>query len=255
MSALLHIRDARITRGRAHILNSVSFEAEAGEFIGVIGPNGAGKSTLLRVCSGLEALGSGAALINGAPVGALAPTLRARAVSYLPQTRPLFWSMSVEAIVALGRFAYGAPETLEGKDAKAVERAIAATGIGHLRGRPATELSGGEAARMHLARALAGETPILLADEPTAALDPRHQLTVMRAMRARADDGTLVIAAIHDIALAARFCTRILLIENGRLTATGTPQETLTARNLSEAFSAAAQVNLTEGRIRIEFEA
>lgn len=253
MSALLDIAGAVAERRGATILDRVSLSAGAGEFIGVIGPNGAGKTTFLRLCAGLEPPASGAALAAGDPVGGLAPTVRARLISYLPQARPLFWSMTVENIVALGRFAYGAPARLEGEDAAAVERAIAAAGIGRLRARPATALSGGEAARMHLARALAAETPILLADEPTAALDPRHQLAIMHVLRARAEAGALVLAALHDLALAARFCTRIILLERGRLTADGPPLETLSAENLSRAFGVAADVDNRNGRFLVSF--
>lgn len=253
MSALVEIRRIKVERNRARILDDVTFAAGAHEFIGLIGPNGAGKTTLLRVIAGLEKPAPGECLVSGDHVAALSPVVRARRISYLPQARPIYWSMQVENIVALGRFAYGAPSRLAGEDAAAVERAIEAAGIEHLRGRVATELSGGESARMHLARALAAETPMLLADEPTAALDPRHQLAIMKVLRARADGDGLVIAALHDLALAARFCTRIILLERGKVTADGGPSAVLTTENLSRAFGVQAEISHTHGALSIAF--
>ncbi|MBI1365301.1 MAG: ATP-binding cassette domain-containing protein [Alphaproteobacteria bacterium] len=252
MKARIEARDVIVGRD-GRILNGVSLSARAGEMIGLVGPNGAGKTTLLRALAGLEPVSAGSCDIDGQAAAAMAPTVRARKLSYLPQTRPLFWSMTVEAIVALGRFAYGAPDRLEGEDAAAVARAMEATGVDRLKARAATTLSGGEAARMHLARALAAEAPILLADEPTAALDPRHQLAIMKVLRARADDGTLVIAALHDLSLAARFCTRIILLANGRAIADDAPAGALTETHLASAFGVAASVSKAGDRLEIRF--
>lgn len=254
MSALLEALKLSVVRDGAETLRGVNFSAAAREFIGVIGPNGAGKSTLLRALAGLQAPSAGEAKATGETVATLAPIRRGRTISYLPQARPVHWSMNVERIVALGRFAYGAAERLEGEGAAAVDRAIAATDIAHLRHRPATALSGGEAARMHLARALAAETPILLADEPTAALDPKHQLAIMRVLAARAEGGGLVAAALHDLGLAARFCTRIILLEEGRITADGAPLEAMSEANLARAFGVDARVSTESGHIAISFD-
>jgi iron complex transport system ATP-binding protein len=253
MSALVETRDISVERNGARILDGVSLTANGGEFIGLIGPNGAGKTTLLRSIAGLETSHAGECLMKGEDVAKLAPVARARAVSYLPQLRPIYWSMPVEAIVALGRFAYGAPSRLQGEDAAAAARAIEAAGVAHLQGRAATELSGGESARVHLARALAAETPILLADEPTAALDPRHQIAIMKLLRERADAGGLVIAALHDLQLAARYCTRIILLEDGRVRADGGPSAVLTAGNLSRAFGVSAAIARDERGLVVSF--
>ena len=253
MSALVDLTAVKVVRDGRTILDNAAFLARAGEFIGVIGPNGAGKTTLLRVLAGLEPKVEGDCRIDGEPIAMQAPLVRARRISYLPQLRPIYWSMTVESIVALGRFAYGSAATLEGENAAAVARAIEAAGIGHLRQRAATMLSGGEAARVHVARALAAETPILLADEPTAALDPRHQLAIMDVLRQRADSGALVIAALHDLALAARYCTRIMLFEDGRLTADGEPSAVLTAENLSRAFGVSVEITASGNGFSIAF--
>ncbi|MEE2691509.1 MAG: ABC transporter ATP-binding protein [Pseudomonadota bacterium] len=254
MSALIETAKLSVARDGAAVLNDISFSAGANEMIGVIGPNGAGKTTLLRALVGLPPAASGEARVMGEPAASLAPIRRGRTISYLPQTRPIYWSMTVERIVALGRFAYGAPADLAGEDAAAVERAIADADIAHLSRRPATSLSGGEAARVHLARALAAEAPVLIADEPTAALDPRHQLAIMKVLAKRAAAGGLVVAALHDLSLAARFCTRIMLLENGRLTADGAPVDVLTGANLARAFGVPAQVTAESGRIAVSFD-
>lgn len=254
MSALIEVRNLHVSRSGAAILKGVSFAAGPGAFIALAGPNGAGKSTLLRALIGLEEPDAGACLIDGAPARALAPLVRARRVAYLPQTRPVYWAMPAGAIVALGRFAYGAPARLEGEDAAAVARALAACDIAHLTARPAHALSGGEAARVHLARALAAETPALLADEPTAALDPRHQLAIMRTLRRRADAGALVIAALHDLALAARFCTRIVLLSEGAIAADGPPETALAPERLRGVFGVRAAFLGEQARPAIIFD-
>ena len=254
MSAVLETVSLSVSRGGTAVLRDVSFNAAAKDFIGVIGPNGAGKTTLLRALAGLQPLAAGAAKATGENVASLSPIKRGRTISYLPQARPVYWSMTVERIVALGRFAYGAADELEGENRTAVDRAIAAADIAHLRQRPATNLSGGEAARMHLARALAAEAPILLADEPTAALDPKHQLAIMRVLAARAEAGGLVVAALHDLALAARFCTRIILLEDGRVTADGAPLDAMSENNLARAFGVSVRVSSENGRISISFD-
>lgn len=254
MSRVLDIAGVRAGYGKITVLWDVDLHVDEGELVTIIGANGAGKTTLLRALVGLPPAAGGEARVMGEPAASLAPIRRGRTISYLPQTRPVYWSMTVERIVALGRFAYGAPADLAGEDAAAVERAIADADIAHLSRRPATSLSGGEAARVHLARALAAEAPVLIADEPTAALDPRHQLAIMKVLAKRAAAGGLVVAALHDLSLAARFCTRIMLLENGRLTADGAPVDVLTGANLARAFGVPAQVTAEGGRITISFD-
>jgi iron complex transport system ATP-binding protein len=211
----------------ADILRNVSFGTHAGEFIGIVGPNGAGKSTLLRSLAGLIRPNAGTATIDGACVVAMAPRERARRLAYLPQAREAHWAMTAEAIVALGRFAFGAPHKLGVDDRAAVERALGACDAAPFRDRIITTLSGGEQARVHVARAFAAETPILLADEPTAALDLKHALSIAAILRGKADAGGLVIAALHDLSLARRHCTRIIALGDGAVVADGPPLATL----------------------------
>lgn len=227
MTARFALASAGLTRGAARLLDDIAFAASSGEFVGLVGPNGAGKTSLMRLLAGLEPPTTGSAQLDGVEISRMKPQERARRLAYLPQARPLHAAIDVEALVALGRFAYGSTSTLDAAGRAAVERAIAATGIAALKSRSASTLSGGEIARAHLARALAVETAILIADEPVAALDPPHQLAVMRLLRAKCDAGGLVVAALHEVALARCFCTRIVFLKGGRIAADGPPEQAL----------------------------
>ena len=228
--------DVTVLRGGRKIVDAASLTATGGEFIALIGPNGAGKTTLLKTLAGLEALSTGHVAINGADARSLAPRRRARLVSYLPQAREVAWAITAEAVVALGRFAYGSPQRLSPEDRAAVDRAIDAADANSFRTRTMPTLSGGEQARVHLARALAAETPLLLADEPTAALDPRHAEAIMRALAARAESGGLVVAALHDLRLAQRFCNRAIVLDRGVVAADAAPARALAPALLSAVF-------------------
>jgi len=225
-----------VRRGNAVLLDRVCFAAGAGAFIGVVGPNGAGKSTLLRAIAGLERDGAEAVRLDGVEIGALAPRLRARALAYLPQARETHWAIDAETVASLGRFSFGAPHRLGPLDRAAVERALHTADALSFRRRIMPTLSGGEQARVHLARALAAETAILLADEPTAALDLRHALAILAALRARADKGGLVVAALHDLDLARRFCTRMIVLDAGGIVADGAPDAALDDSLLARVF-------------------
>jgi iron complex transport system ATP-binding protein len=215
--------------------------------IGLIGPNGAGKSTLVRAIAGLIP-SDGAILIDGTPVGTLPLRERARAIAYLPQGQSVHWPLTVARLVALGRLPHLAPFARPGDaDARAIERAIERTDLGALRDRPIDELSGGERARVLLARALAVEAPLLLADEPLAALDPAHQIEVMALLRDEAQRGATVIAVLHDLTVAARWCDRLLLLHRGRLAADGDPRAVLTAETIRSVYGVSAFIGEAEG--------
>jgi iron complex transport system ATP-binding protein len=245
----------RAEEGRA-LVEEASFALEPGTLTMLIGPNGAGKSTLLRLALGLLAPHAGEALIGGRDARSLSPGERARLASYLPQARPLVWPQPVHDIVALGRFAHGAaPGRLGPADAAAVARAIAACDLEELAERPADTLSGGEISRVHLARALAAEAPVLVADEPVAALDPRYQHEVLRIFAGAARGGAAVLTVIHDLALAARYADRLLWMQGGRIVADGTPAATLTPERLRTVFGIAASVSPgAEGRVTLHVE-
>lgn len=245
----LKVEDLSIARGGRSLLRCVSFAAAAGEFIGIVGPNGAGKTTLLRALAGLETPFAGEVSLDGVAVADMTARRRARALAYLPQSREIHWAVTAEAVVSLGRFSYGAPHRLGPADRAAVEAALAAADCGSFRSRVASTLSGGELARVHLARALAAGTPMLIADEPTAALDLRHALSISALLRAKADAGGLIVAALHDLDLARRFCSRIIVVNAGAIIADGAPPGALGGTVLRQVFGVAADVQ--NGRYRL----
>jgi iron complex transport system ATP-binding protein len=239
----LHVR----LKGRA-VLRGLDFGAEAGQLTAVIGRNGAGKTTLIRALAGLATPQAGAALLDGADVGRWERGRLARVLAYLPQERLVHWALTAHAVVALGRLPYqpfGVGESAA--DRAAIDRALAAMDAAHLAQRPVPELSGGERARVLVARALAQEPRVLLADEPAAGLDPAHQLTLFRHLAALAATGSTVVVALHDLSLAARFCHSIALVHEGRILASGTPQEVLTPQHLAAAYGISARYQTIDG--------
>jgi iron complex transport system ATP-binding protein len=239
------IDNLSVELGRRTVVNEVSAIVGAGELIGIIGPNGAGKSTLVRAMLGLAQPSGGEVRIDGAPVADLAPRDVARALAYLPQGQTLHWPLSVERLVTLGRLPHLAPMSRIGvADRDAVREALDRADVGHLADRIATELSGGERARVMLARALAVGARGLVVDEPLAALDPGHQIDVMRLLAREAGQGALVVAVLHDLTMAARYCSRLLLIDRGGLVADGTPGEVLTEARLEAVYGIRAMIDL-----------
>lgn len=217
-------------RGRA-VLRDVSLRLEAGECVGLIGPNGAGKTTLMRAALGLVPATGHSSLAD------LPPKLRARAAAWLPQAREIAWPVSVERLVTLGRLPYLRAGQLAGEaDRAAVHDALAALDLIQFTNRPATELSGGEQARVLIARALVQNAPMILADEPVAGLDPAHQITTMQTFRDLAAEGRAVLVSLHDLGLALRYCTRLLMLDDGRIVADGAPSEVLTPARLARVF-------------------
>lgn len=240
---LLALDRVTLRRGARPVLDGVSFAIEPGEVTALLGPNGAGKSSLLRAALGLLPA-EGAIDLGDRPLASLTPRERARRVAYVPQDRGIAWALDVAALVALGRQPHRAGPA---EDARAVAAAIAAMDLQGFEGRPATELSGGERARALIARALAQEAPLLLADEPTAGLDPAHQLGLMARFRALADAGRSTLVALHDLGLAARFCDRVVLLHRGRIVAAGPPAATLTPEILARVYGVSAFLGADAG--------
>lgn len=233
----LEARNISVAIAGKPIVSNASLSVQGGELVGLIGPNGAGKSTLLRAILGLRARISGDVLLDSADFLAMPSPQRARNVAFLPQERHVEWRLPAHDIVMLGRYPhrnrFGGPTA---EDRAAVARALDAVDGHALADRPITVLSGGERTRILLARTLAVETPVVLADEPIAALDPYHQLHVMEILRERARAGAAVLAIIHDLALAARFMDRLVLMHEGQVAADGPPSEVLTPDLLARVY-------------------
>lgn len=218
----------------------VSLSVAPGEFVGLIGPNGSGKTTLLRALQGLVPAKGHSSLAT------LAGPARARAAAWLPQAREIAWPVAVAELVALGRMPHGDAAPAH----PAVAAAMTRVGVSHLAERPATALSGGEQARVLLARALAQEAPLMLADEPIAGLDPAWQIRAMEVLAAEAAAGRAVVAALHDLGLALRHCTRLWILDRGRLLADGPPDAVLTPERLAAVFGiAAGRAETAEGPV------
>jgi iron complex transport system ATP-binding protein len=240
-TALLMAQDLNVTLGGRAVLNNVSLSLSSGHLVALVGPNGAGKTTLLRALAGLVP-SEGAIHVGGDALASLALRERARRFAYLPQGHVVHWPLPARDIVALGRYPHGAtdPARLTPKDIEAVLRAMQATDVVEFSERRVTELSGGERSRVALARVLAVEAPVILADEPTASLDPRHQIDVMRNLRQAADRSALVIVVTHDLGLAARFADTMLVLSKGRLVSQGSPAEALSEQVMADVFRISA---------------
>lgn len=244
-----------VRAGDASLLEDVSLSLRPGELVAVLGPNGAGKTTMLRVLLGQQKVVTGSATIDGTPVTELSPAQRARYVAYLPQRRPLAWPNTVLDIVALGRFAHGAALGRLGPvDHAAVRVAIVACDLEHLVNRHIDNLSGGELARVHFARVIAAQTPLLIADEPVAELDPRHQLGVAQLIRDYVNDGGGALVVLHEIGLAARIADRLIWMKNGRIVADGSPPETMTEERLEDIYGIRSRVRLDAKGIDVRID-
>jgi iron complex transport system ATP-binding protein len=220
------------------VLHDITLTLGKGELVALVGPNGAGKSTLLKVAAGLLAPSGGLVALDGREMGEWPAAERAGRVSWLPQVRPVAWNLRGEDVVALGRYASGAGvyARLDEAGKRAVDRAMERMSADHLRGRGVNELSGGEVARLHVARILASEAHILLLDEPAAALDIEHQIGLMDVLTGEATSGRTVLVAVHDLDLAARYCARMLVLQQGRIVRDAAPAVALDENVLADVF-------------------
>lgn len=227
-------------RGRT-VLRDVSFSIDHGECIGLLGPNGAGKSSLMRAALGLLPHDGTSSLSQ------MLPAARARAAAWMPQAREIAWPVSVETLVMLGRIPHlSAGQRPSDTDRAVVEAAMVSMDIAPFRNRSATELSGGEQTRVLIARTLAQETPLIIADEPVAGLDPAHQIATLQTFAGLAREGRSVLVSLHDLGLAARHCSRLILLSDGRIVADGPPVEVLTPERVAEIFGIRAFYRETE---------
>ncbi len=246
--AELVVSGLSVSAGVTPLVENASLRIAGGELVAVIGENGAGKSSLLSAIIGYQAPASGQICIDGKPVAAMTASERARSVSWLPQTVPLAWPIRVRDAVALGRFGHGGvPGKLSSVDNAIVEKSLADCDLLSLAGRSTATLSGGEMARVHLARCMATRAPLLLADEPVAALDPRHQIAVMAMLQTLARGGTGVLIVMHDLSLAARFADRVIAMKQGRIVADGPVARIMVPEMLETLFGVAFSIGTERG--------
>lgn len=235
--SLLEIRGLAVECDGRRLLDGIELNLRAGELLGLIGPNGAGKSTLLKAIAHLLPY-TGSIALDGIALGALPARERARRLAYLSQGGSDGWPLRLRDYVALGRL----PHRRGADSERAIDAAIASMHLAALAARRFDQLSGGERARARLARALAVGSPLLLADEPVAALDPFHQLSVMELLREQCAGGRSAIVVLHDLTLASRFCDRLLLLDHGRAVACGEARQVLTPRHLQQVYRVQAML-------------
>jgi iron complex transport system ATP-binding protein len=241
--------------GNTLAVQATTVNLEPGDLIALIGPNGAGKTSLLRALAGIPVASSSVSW-QARPLTSLAAAATARTIAYLPQAPRANWPLTVRELVELGRLPHRRfGQRFQASDRRAVEHALQLTDMTALAGRAVDRLSGGEAMRAHLARAFAVDAPVLLVDEPVASLDPYHQLSVMQCLAQYRDAGRLVVAVLHDLNLALGHCSRLLLMNAGRIVADGEPRNVIDAAALREHYSIRAYLaEYEQRRIAVPWE-
>lgn len=232
---MLAAENLGLVRGGAQVVKSLSAALAPGTITAIVGPNGAGKSSLLLGLAGLLAPAQGRVMLGSDDLSVLDPRTRARSIGYLPQTPDIAWDVATENLVALGRLPW------RDRGVQAVEAALAALSLEHLRGRPVSRLSGGERAQVLLARVLAGEPRWILADEPLAALDLAHQLGLIAHLKDCARAGQGVVVVLHDLALAMNHADRVLVLKDGGLIAYGAPHSALAPDVIAQGWGVSAR--------------
>ncbi|MEF8775682.1 MAG: heme ABC transporter ATP-binding protein [Haloarculaceae archaeon] len=232
---MIDVADLAVSFGDVAVLEGVDLAIERGDFVGLVGPNGAGKTSLLRTINGVISPDAGTVNLGDESVSTLRTRAVSRRVATVPQETNLGFAFTAEQIVEMGRTPHHSRLDWSTDD-EPVARAMARTETAHLADRPVEDLSGGERQRVLVARALAQDAPALLLDEPTASLDINHQVRVLDLARNLAGDGHAVLAAIHDLDLAARFCDRLAMLHAGVVAAEGPPEQVLASGDLDDAF-------------------
>lgn len=231
----LRATDVTLDRGNRRVLDTVDFQIATGEVVALVGPNGAGKSTLLSVLAGELTPNHGSVELDGHRITHWPPVDMARRRAVLPQTHTVGFGFTAAEVIAMGRAPWQRTPRRD-RDDDMVAAAMTATDVTHLAARPFPSLSGGERARVALARVLAQDTPTLLLDEPTAALDLGHQETVLTMATARAAAGAAVVIVLHDLGIAAAYADRVAVLDDGRIAADGPPRHVLTSELLSQVY-------------------
>jgi len=234
------------------ILDQISLTVETGRFFGIIGPNGSGKSTLIRCMCRALPQSAGSILVDGRDIAVFRQHELATRMSVVPQESQRTFNFTVEEVVEMGRYVHhrGILARITDQDRDVCRSAMVMTGIEHLSGRMIATLSGGECQKVLIARTLAQGAAIILLDEPTSHLDVNHQIEILAAIKTLTDDGTTIVAVIHDLNLASHFCDHLLLISNGKVIARGTPDQVITGPLLKQVFDldATVRVHPTTGK-------
>lgn len=219
------------------IVDDVTFEIKRNEFLGIVGPNGAGKSTLLRLLARIINPTEGRILLDGEDISGYEAKELYKKISFLPQTSYFDFPLSVLEVVLTGRYPYlGIFESESKEDIKRAEDCLSLVDLEGFSRRKVTTLSGGEQQRVSIARVLAQETDFIFLDEPSSHLDIHHKFTLMELLRSLAQEGKGIVAVLHDLDLASKFCEKILVLENGRVAALGEPSHVLSEKLLSSVF-------------------
>jgi iron complex transport system ATP-binding protein len=256
---LLNAKNVSLSLGNKKVVEQMDIQIASNEFVGLIGPNGAGKSSLLRMLAGLVKPNSGDVQLAPENISTniqkIPAQRRARFMAYLAQHEAPAWPLSVKNLVSLGRSPWnasmGGAVNTSADDELAINNAMLMTDVATLSERPITELSGGELQRALLARVFAGNPTLIVADEPIVALDVYHQLHIMELLQTHAQQGGAVIAALHDLSLASRFCSRLVLMNHGKLVAEGEPVKVLTPENLAKVYGISAHVDCRDDGVVI----
>lgn len=238
---MLEAHNISVALGTKKLLGNVSVNLRPGKINVILGPNGAGKSTLLGCLAGLILPSSGGVTLDNMPLADMDYRARARHIGFLPQNPPVYWDLAVRDLVALGRFPH-AGRCSKACDDAIIDAAMAAADVTDFAARRVMSLSGGERARVLMARTLAGQPRWLLADEPLAGLDPRHQLQSLAQMRSMAQSSTGIVMVLHDLTLAAHIADHILLLKAGQIFAAGVPGDILTAENIEAVYDVSAVI-------------
>lgn len=246
----LTLTNVDLERGELLVCADVSTTFQSGELVAIVGPNGAGKSSMIALLAGDLAPSRGTVTLDGVDLAGLDSKELARRRAVMTQANDVTFPFSVRDVVEMGRYPW-AESTNPGQDAAVVEAALHRVEVSYLADRKITALSGGERARVALARVLAQETEVLLLDEPTAALDIRHQELVMQLLREKAAGGALVIVVLHDLEAAAAFADRIVLLSDARVVANGSPIDVLTPETLSRVYQHPVEVINERGALTV----
>ncbi|MFB7631642.1 ABC transporter ATP-binding protein [Streptomyces sp. NPDC056149] len=238
----LRIESVTVEVAGRTLVDAVSLRAGPGEVVGLVGPNGAGKSTLLRTCYRALRPSSGRVLLDGTDIRHLPARQVARTLAAVLQEMPADFGLTARDVVAMGRAPYRRAFQADGRDdTEAVGSALASLGVAELADRRFDRLSGGEKQRVLIARALAQQPSVMVLDEPTNHLDLRHQLDALRLVRAL---GVTAVIAVHDLNLAAAFCDRVCVLDQGRLLADGAPEAVLTEELIAEVYGVRTEVSM-----------